>query len=400
MSNIAGVALFTAALFLLVVAVMLNSPALFYMSTAMVATILAARFQAYQAVRNLSFTRRTPGSVRVGELVEVELVAKGEGKRRRPLVRVIDHLPAKLLNETVTSSTPIAPANGEPVVTKYRFRPSQRGIFSWSRLSVIGYDALGIVAMEKEYAGNPVELVVLPNPVVVPFSFGHASGWGTSEAEQGLSRGAGIEPRGIREYTSGDSMRYVHWRSTAKTGQLVVKEFETGSNAVAAFFVQNTAGSEIGEPPRTTTELMCGHLAYILARGIRQGVAIQFPALELPSRTVAPSERELEILKILAGLNGESPRTLSQEIDDAIALITPGASVYLVLSITDTGLPSRVAQLKRNGHSVFAMIYDAALFPGKKRADSIVSAAETDYRAELLAAGAAVRLMPLDGLGK
>jgi len=42
---------------------------------------------------------------------------------------------------------------------------------------------------------------------------------------QALRVGAGSEVIGTREYRSGDSLRQIHWRSTARTGKLVVKEF-------------------------------------------------------------------------------------------------------------------------------------------------------------------------------
>jgi hypothetical protein len=38
--------------------------------------------------------------------------------------------------------------------------------------------------------------------------------------------GSGNEPFGIREYRVGDSLRRIHWRSTARRGQLVVREYE------------------------------------------------------------------------------------------------------------------------------------------------------------------------------
>jgi uncharacterized protein (DUF58 family) len=45
-------------------------------------------------------------------------------------------------------------------------------------------------------------------------------------AEQPALRvGRGSQVIGTREYRTGDSLRQIHWRSTARTGQLVVKEF-------------------------------------------------------------------------------------------------------------------------------------------------------------------------------
>jgi hypothetical protein len=55
MSRYAAFALAAAAFFLIAMAVLTNSSPLFYMGTAMVATLAAARIQAHMAVRWLRF---------------------------------------------------------------------------------------------------------------------------------------------------------------------------------------------------------------------------------------------------------------------------------------------------------------------------------------------------------
>jgi len=400
MSNVAGVALFTASFFLLVVAVLLNSPHLFYMSTAMVVTIVAARLQAWMSIKGLTFRRVAPTTATVGQWVTIEVFAESQDRFKRPLMSVYDHLPARLLNETITPSTPIAPAFGQPVATRYKIMPQRRGVYRWSKLSVVGHDALGIVSMVREYSANAVELVVFPRAVTVPFDVASAAGWGSQETEQGLSRGTGIEPRGIREYVSGDSIRYVHWRSTARTGQLVVKEFETGANSILAFVIQRTVGSDVGEGSRTSLELMCGHLAHVCGRAVRQGMLVQFPEMESGVGDPQPYEREQQVLRILAETQADQSVSLAQQVADCYAALVPGATVHLLMAVMDPTVCEAIVDLKRHGHSVVVMAYDAAAFEHKRRFDKSRSAAASSNVDAMRASGAMVRVMPLDGLGK
>src|SRR5688572_24891008 len=132
MRNVAGTALATAALFLTMVAVMLNSGALFYMGTALIATIGACRLQAWLSVRALRFERVAPESVKVGDLVTVQITVWSERKIRRPLVTVVDSLPTRLLRTDLSPSLPIAPAYDLPIRTQYQFRPLKRGRYRWT----------------------------------------------------------------------------------------------------------------------------------------------------------------------------------------------------------------------------------------------------------------------------
>lgn len=396
-NNIAGVALTTSSIFLLVVAVTLNSPHLFYMSTALIVTIAAARLQAFLSVRRLMITRTVPPQVQVGQWAQIDFAVATDRSSRRPLISIWDQLPLRLVNDSLTPSTPVAPALGQTVHSTYRFRPSRRGRFRWSKVSVVGTDALGLISAVREYSAGPAEMLVLPAPIPVQFDVSSAAGWGTFEAEHGLSRGTGIEPRGIREYVQGDSTRYIHWRSTARTGKLTVKEFETGSNAAVAFIVQNSRGSDVGQGSRTTLELICGHLAYICARILRQGIRVQFPLQEEGVGSVLPIEREQEVLRILADLTGDSVRSLAADVDDSKGRLLPGATVYIALSVADQNLPSAIQSLRRGGHAVVCMAYDARAFDSKFKGHSATDSAYID---ELRGVGAMVRTMPLDGLGK
>lgn len=395
-SNVSGVALMTSSLFLLVVAISLNSPHLFYMSTAMIATLAAARIQAYYSVRNLTIRRIAPPEMQANEWAQIDLVVETNQKMRRPLLTLWDHLPPRLANDSISPTTPVAPAKNGPVVSSYRFRPNRRGLYKWSKVSVVGSDALGLVSLVKEYSANVSEVLVFPEPIPVQFDATSASGWGSSETEHGLSRGAGIEPRGTREYVYGDSVRHVHWRSTARKGQLVVKEFESGSNASIAFYIQSSPGSEVGVSPLTSIELICGHLAHIASRVIRQGIRVQFPATEADTGSISPVEREREILRILAAVD-PSGRSLASDLRSSLGNVSSGSTVFVCLTVVDSDLPIAIREIRRKGCSVVCMLYDADSFDGGRK-DRSASACSPAFVDELRASGASIRVMPIDGL--
>lgn len=391
--RIAGIGLGTSATFLAVVAVMLNSPSLFYMGTALLAMIGASRLQAYLSVKSLRFERITPESVAVGDPVRVELSVWSLTKIRRPLLTIIDTLPPKLAYRDRTPSMPIAPSVDAPIVTHYSFVPLKRGKYKWGGIRVVGTDALGIVSMEREYRTDPTELTVLPQPIPVHVELPTAAGWGISEAESGQSRGAGLEPRGVREYQSGDALRHVHWRSSARAGHLLVKEFEAGSHATVAFILQTQNGTEIGTGAETSFELMCGHLMFLAQRFLRQGARVELPQFGITSRSGSVDERLSLIAEALAGATVDSDRSLGQAVGESMSLLVPGSAVFVMNVVADQSLLA----IKTAGSQIkiVPLIYDAHHFAANFKGG--ISAADGDYLNGLEHNGFIPVLMPAYG---
>jgi hypothetical protein len=85
-------------------------------------------------------------------------------------------------------------------------------------------DALGLVRREVRWT-EPIELFV--HPRTVPLS-GAAAGF-LKDLEGRPTRdlsASDVSFHALREYVVGDDRRHVHWKSTARTGQLMVKQYE------------------------------------------------------------------------------------------------------------------------------------------------------------------------------
>lgn len=379
-----------AALFLAIMAISINSPALFYMATAMVATILACRLQAWLAVRGLRLERLAPPAVHVGEVVTISATVWSEHKIKRPLILIRDQLPEALKVADRTPCFPIAPSFDQPIQTRYSFRPLRRGRFRWRNVEVSGTDALGLVEMTKNYLADYAELTVYPARIPISLDLRPAGGsWGTTEAESGKFRGSGIEPRGVREYQPGDPQRYVHWASSARSGRLMVKEFEAGATLSAMFVLQARRGTDIGAG-LSTFEVMCGHAVYLSEQFLKMGADVRFPAFtEAPSRAREYQERIREINDLLAGVQPDQSGDLASSVAAARAEIEGGGSLYVMIAVADPELPNVLSSL--HDVEVVCLIYDAAAYDAKTR---VTSAASPEYLAELRAAGAKVHLTP------
>lgn len=381
-----------ASLFLAVVAVLIQAPSLFYMGTALFALIGGSNLQAWLAVRGLRFDRLPVGSARVGDLVTVEVQVWSDYRIRRPLITIRDVLPDKLLYRDLTPSLPIAPAYDLPIETQYQFRPLRRGKYRWSKLIVTGSDSLGLVTKQLGVRTEPVELTVVPRPIPVSLDLPLAAGWGISEAESGQTRGAGIEPRGIREYNTGDSLRHVHWKSSARAGKLLVKEFEAGTHAAAAFLIQRTAGSDIVNKERSSLDLICGHLLYLAEVFLQQGAKVEFPGLSAHSAHGSVPDRLVEIGEALASIEDDQPAPVSSEVTRILPTLPLGSVLFVSLTVPDPHLAEAIAAGQTRGVTVVPLLYDARTIAPRAAA----SATDSGFVESLRRANTNPVLMPME----
>lgn len=99
-----------------------------------------------------------------------------------------------------------------------------RGVFADQRVRLRSGAPFGLLRSDVTISvGVALEVGarLVPLPVWVARSVA-----GDSDAAAERRRGGGDEVHAIREFRSGDALRDVHWRSTARAGRLVVREYE------------------------------------------------------------------------------------------------------------------------------------------------------------------------------
>ena len=374
MRRVAGSALTVAAAFLSLMAILIDAPALFYMSFALIATLAAANFQARLATRALRIDRLVPATVEVGERATVEMVVWSERRIKRPLITVVDELPARMRPTDLTPSLPIAPSHDGPIRTQYRFRPAKRGHFRLSRVAVTGTDALGLVVKTLLYETTPAEMIVTPRPLPLEVELPSGSGWGASEAQTGTIRGSGIEVRGLREYAPGDSLRYVDWRSSARIGALQVKEFEAGTHGRVAIVLQRHPGLDSAEVAFSAFDAMCGHALGLALRLMRQGVSVGLPDFETGAASLGrdDSDRGEVLANLLGRATTSGGGTVAESLRAADAVADPGAGLILFAGVDDGTLDEGLNLVEGRGDAT-VLLYDPAAYDSSFRGRSLAT---------------------------
>ena len=101
-----------------------------------------------------------------------------------------------------------------------------RGVYTFSETKVVLGDLLGLVTVTPALVCEPATVVVRPRLTELDGLFsdaGRAAGDGRRIL---LRRQAGFDFHSVRQYEQGESLRRVHWPSSARRGQLMVKELE------------------------------------------------------------------------------------------------------------------------------------------------------------------------------
>jgi uncharacterized protein (DUF58 family) len=134
---------------------------------------------------------------------------------------VVLHDPAGGLGERDVT----VPRDGKRLRTAYRVRRVPRGRYRFSDAEVAIEDPFGLARREQPLADTGT-LLVYPRLTRLASLFSERGLRSHGAGRVLLRRPTGFELHSVRDYQNGESLRRVHWPSTARRQQLMVKELE------------------------------------------------------------------------------------------------------------------------------------------------------------------------------
>ena len=386
-----GRCLLAAGLALALCAVVLGQRDLLRAAVFLVALPLAALAIVSRSRYRLACARSlVPPRVEAGHPTRVELQLDNVSRLPSGVLLMEDALPYTLGGRPRFVLDKIEPRGVRQVT--YPVRSEVRGRYRIGPLSVRLTDPFGLCELARSFA-TADELVV--TPVVTPLPAVRLGGdWtGGGEAVSRSVAVSGTDDAATREYRHGDDLRKVHWKSTARMGELMVRREEQPFQSRATLLLDGREDAHRGDGPGSSFEWAVSAVASIGVTLTRAGFALSL--VRDSGEAVAPAGVPLSeglLLDELAVVRTSPRRTL----DGAVEVLRAGGLggvLVAVLGGLDVDQAERLARLRTGSAVCVAVVLDtdswAPLAPRVRAA-----AVETHEQVCTLLTGAGWRVLP------
>ena len=295
------------------------------------------------ALRRIDVQRRLPPQLHVGERLTVDVTV---ANRRRWMSIWSIEIEDRLLREDGARAAaeptrigvyfPTIRA-GESRRGSYQGQLTRRGRYRFGPLKISTRFPLGLVR-HTLLVEEPAELVVHPRLGRL------ARDWQlvrqTVTGTQGVQRRGMLEADfyGLRDWRSGDNRRWIHWRTSARRGALVVRQFDERRSRDLAVLVDLWQPEKPSDEQLACVERAIGFVATLVAEGCRQPGRRMFLALAANAfleRSGPASPTFLrQQLDELALLGPHHEAGIPAALGDALALVPPAVPTILISTRT------------------------------------------------------------------
>lgn len=259
---------------------------------------------------------------------------------------------------------------------------TRRGKFTLGPATLVSGDLFGIFRLTRALPATS-ELLVYPQLIDLPgFTLPEAELPGGQEV-RARSFNATPNVATVRDYQPGDSYNRIHWRSSARTGRLIVKDFELDPTADVYIVLDMQERAVVRDtrrpktppqrapaapPQRASTEEYAVTAAASLARHLlNQRRAVGLVAWG-QHREVVPAEREarqlVKILETLAIIRAQGEHGLAEVLLAEYARFGRSSTLVVITAAVDERWTGALQQVIMRGARVVVLYVDPQSFGG------------------------------------
>jgi len=181
----------------------------------------------------------------------------------------------------------------------------------------------------------------------------------------------------VRPYAPGDSMNRIHWKTTARHGEIQVKEFDLEQTADAWIILDMQRGIGGGRGDESTVEASIRAAASIADRALQEGRSVGM-TINAGRMAFLPSDRggrqHLKIMQLLAAVEADGGAPLVETLISTVARLRRGMTAVVITPSLDPTWVRPLASLRSRGVACVVVTLDTAAYD---RVAAAARAAET-----------------------
>ncbi len=208
---------------------------LYVMSGAIFALLLLGAILPIRAIEKLEIRRFAIEPVSAGDELSIELEIANPTSKPKNLLQIQDILPYVLAEPQQKAIEVILPKSSDR--WSYYCHTQKRGVYQWHEIKLRSGNPLGLFWCRRS---RQVSAKAIVYPQILPLnrcplvdSIGQDDSIVLQSQQRYQTATQGLT-RALRPYRSGDPMRLIHWRTSARLGEFKVRELEiiTGGQEV------------------------------------------------------------------------------------------------------------------------------------------------------------------------
>lgn len=264
----------------------------------------------------LTCTRRLePARLAAGSRARAVLRIENVSRMPTGLLLVEDTIPYLLGGRPRVVVERLAPRR--PIDVGYHINGEARGRYKVGPLTVRLLDPFGMCELPRAFTAVDT-LVVTPYVEVLPDTSLRGEWGGAGQSTNRAVSTHGDDDVATREYRHGDDLRRIHWRTTARRGELTVRREEQPWESRAAVLLDARLVAHRGEGPASSLEWAISAAASISRHLAQRGFDIRLVTDgggEVSSSALGASSFDGAMLDALAGLSPSTGQSLHVGIE-------------------------------------------------------------------------------------
>ncbi len=241
---------------------------------------------------------------------------------------------------------------------------TKRGHFRIEPLQIRTGDPFGFFESSAS-VGSGINVTVYPRLEPIPLWRLPASNLDGSHAMRERTLQSTPLATTVRPWAPGDAFNRIHWKSTARHGDIQVKEFDLEQTADAWILLDLHRAVQVGSGDESTVEVAVRAAAAVADKALVENRAVGMTVNAHRLAQLQPDRggrQHLKVMQLLAAVDGDGGTPLAEALVGSVARIRRGMTAVVITASLDRDWVKPLASLRSRGVACVVVSLDIPAF--------------------------------------